>query len=245
MPLEIIAELHPQHGGDMGVIREMIRQAKLNGAHVAKIQLYDAAALLGSDQWSYLQFTEQDTQRIKKWCDQEEIEFMASVFDRERLRWCESIGVARYKIASRSVIGDPGLCRAILDLGKPTLISLGAWPHPEKPFGVSEQIAYLYCKANYPTFLEDLADFPKDFPKEGFAGYSDHTIGIEVCLLAIARGATLLEKHFTLEKTRGKPTEKGHIGSMLPHELNTLARVGGALSRAQNAIRELSHAKDK
>jgi sialic acid synthase SpsE len=234
--LLIVAELHPQHGGDLGLIREMIRVAKLNGADVCKFQLYDAVALLGSDQWQYLQLTQDQTAQIKQWCDEDDVEFMASVFDRERLGWCEALGVRRYKIASRTVVGDPDLCHAILDLGKPAIISLGAWTGPGKPYGQSSQIQYLYCKAKYPALMSDLGDFPENFPAEGLAGYSDHTLGIEACLLAIARGASVVEKHLTLDKTRGRPTEKGHVGSMTPEELNDLRRTGGLMFRARRAI---------
>jgi len=240
--LLIVAELHPQHGGDPGLIREMIRVAKLNGADICKFQLYDAVALLGSDQWRYLELTQAQTEQIKQWCDEDDIEFMASVFDHERLAWCEALGVRRYKIASRSVMGDPDLCRAVLALGKPTIISLGAWTGPGKPYGQSEQIQYLYCKAKYPELMSDLGDFPEDFAAAGLAGYSDHTLGIEACLLAIARGASVVEKHLTLDKTRGRPTEKGHVGSMTPDELNDLRRTGGLMLRARRAI-AAAHAK--
>ena len=237
MPLEIIAELHPQHGGDRGTMREMIRQAKLNGASVAKFQLYDSVAYLGSPDWKYLEVTEADVAQLFAWCEQEEIEFMASVFDQERLRWCEHIGVRRHKIASRVIKMYPTLCEEILATGKETLVSLGAWEQTEKPFGPSPQIKYLYCKAKYPALLEDMGDFPDDFAQAGFAGYSDHTLGIGVCLLAIARGATLVEKHMTLDKTQGTTTEKAHICSMTPGELNELHRIGGSLQRAQKTIR--------
>ena len=234
--LEIIAELHPQHSGDMGLLREMIRQASRNGADVAKVQLYDAEALLGSDRWNYLQLTEAQTRQIKAWCDQDGLEFMASVFDHERLGWCEALGVARYKIASRTVTGDLALCRSILNTGKEAVISLGSWDGPGKPFGAEPRLRYLYCKSKYPAFLEDLVDFPDDFLGAGLAGYSDHTLGIEVALLAIARGAGLVEKHMTLDKTRGSPTEKGHVCSMTPGELHTLRQVGEGLARTRAAI---------
>jgi sialic acid synthase SpsE len=233
--LTIIAELHPQHGGDPGVTREMIRQARLNGADVAKFQLYDAAALLGPN-WQYLELSQEQTAQVKQWCDEDGIEFMASIFERRRLDWCEELGVKRYKIASRTVTGDPELCKAILALGKETIISLGNWTGPGFPYGQSDQIKYLYCKARYPALMADMTDFPDDLPGNGLAGYSDHTLGIEVCLLAVARGAAILEKHFTLDKTRGRSTEKGHVGSMIPAELNDLRRTGGLMFRARRAI---------
>lgn len=238
-PFEIIAELHPQHSGDKGILREMIRQAKMNGAQVAKFQLYDAPSLLGSDAWNYLQLTRDDVALIKQWCDQDDIEFMASVFDLERLKWIEEIGVRRHKIASRTVTGDVALCQAILATGKETIVSLGSWTHPEKPFGENPQIRYLYCKSKYPAFLEDLGDLPNDFPASGLAGYSDHTLGIDVALVTIARGARIIEKHFTLDKTRGKPTEKGHICSMTPDELLQLSQLGGTVYRTQRTLRAL------
>jgi sialic acid synthase SpsE len=214
----------------------MIRQSSLNGADVAKFQLYDAEALLGSDRWNYLQLTQAQTAQIRDWCDQDGIEFMASVFDHERLNWCQQLGVARFKIASRTVTGDPALCKAILDIGKETIVSLGSWDQPAKPFGVTPQVRYLYCKSKYPAFLEDMGDFPADFGWEGLDGYSDHTLGTEVALLAIARGARIVEKHFTLDKTRGSPTEKGHICSMTPDELNELRRVGERLARVRQIL---------
>lgn len=235
MDLEIIAEIHPQHGGDMGVAREMIREAKRSGADVAKFQLYDADALLGPE-WSYLQLERDEVARLKAWCDQEGIEFMASVFDQDRLGWCEDLDVKRYKIASGTVAKDPELCRAVLDRGKETIVSLGHWDRPEKPFGESDRIHYLYCKAKYPAFYEDMGDFPADFEAAGLAGYSDHTLGIELPLLAVARGARIIEKHMTLDKTQTKSTEKAHVCSMTPGELATLRREGGGLYRARRAV---------
>src|SRR3989344_8731298 len=113
MGLEIIAELHPQHGGDKEVIREMIRQAKSNGANAAKFQLYNAFALFGSRDWDYLEFTKTELSSLVLWCKEDSIEFMASIFDSERLQWCEELGVRRYKIASRTVTENPALCEDV------------------------------------------------------------------------------------------------------------------------------------
>ena len=240
MALEIIAELHPQHGGDMGAIREYIRVAAQQGADVAKFQIYDAEPLLGSDKWNYLQLSYEDTATIKRWCEQDEIEFMASVFDAERLRWCEELGVSRYKIASRTVAMDAPLCEAILATGKPVIASLGMWAESGLPFPDSNDVSYLFCRSDYPALLENIPDFPVDFVHGGLAGYSDHTLGIDACLLAIARGARIIEKHFTLNKLAGKPTEKAHICSMTPSELAQLRTVGGGLHRAYRLLSQRS-----
>jgi N,N'-diacetyllegionaminate synthase len=234
--IEIIAEIHPQHGGDMGVVREMIRQAAGEGADVAKFQLYNAFELLGSHDWDYLQLDREQTERIAGWCGTEGIEFMASVFDPERLEWCEAIGVRRHKIASRTVAADPGLCGRILATGKETFVSLGAWTGATHPFPEATHARYLHCVAKYPAFAEDLAGFPPDFPAAGLTGYSDHTLGIDAPLLAISRGASVIEKHFTLDKTRGSRTERAHVCSMTPSELRELRRFGDGLLRVRRAV---------
>ena len=236
LTFEIIAEIHPQHGGSLMVIREMIRQAKLNGADVVKFQLYDAKKLLRTA-WEYLELSKDNTAQIKGWCDEEEIEFMASVFDETRLEWCERLNVKRYKIASPSVRNNRALCEQILALKKETIISLGQWNEIKKPFGEDPKIHYLYCKSKYPALLEDMKDFPMDFPALGLAGYSDHTLGIDMCLLSIARGARIIEKHMTLDKTQTKETEKAHICSMIPEELAQIRRFGGSLYRTNRALR--------
>jgi sialic acid synthase SpsE len=237
--LEIIAELHPQHGGDLGVLREMIRRAARSGATAAKIQLYDAPALLGSHDWDYLQISRPQAEQIAAWCEEERIEFMASVFDEQRLDWCEKLGVRRHKIASRTVADNPALCRAILSVGKETLVSLGRWSESRKPFPDFPRALYLHCIAKYPALLEDLKGFPADFAAEGLGGYSDHTVGLDAPLLAIARGAWLIEKHFTFNKAIHRPTERAHVCSMTPDELAELRRVGTGLL---NAYRAATHA---
>lgn len=234
--LFIVAEIHPQHGGDLGLVREMIRVAKQGGANAVKVQLYDAAELLGKD-WSYLEFSREDFEKLRAWCDQERIEFVASVFHRRYLAWCREIDVKFHKIASRTVRDDPELCESILAEGLPTFVSLGMWTEPSLPFGHSEHLHYLYCKSKYPALWEDMHDFPSDFLACDLAGYSDHTLGLEFCYLAIARGAWVLEKHLTLDKTRNRSTERAHICSMTPNELGELRRVGGAIFRAQYELR--------
>ena len=236
--LEIIAEIHPQHGGDMGVLREMIRAAKQEGANAVKVQLYDARALLG-EAWAYLELSRDQLERIRDWCEQERIELMASVFDAERYGWCRELELPRNKIASRTVKEDPALCAEIVASGKETLVSLGAWDSPDLPFADAPNVRHLYCKSRYPALWEDMSDFPVEFSVRAMAGYSDHTLGLDFCLLAIARGAQIIEKHFSLDKTRTRPTERAHVCSMTPAELAELRRIGGALYRARTHLATL------
>ena len=70
----------------------------------------------------------------------------------------------------------------------------------------------------------DLLDLPKNFTESIYDGYSDHSIGIETCLIAISRGAAIIEKHFTLDKT--STVIRDHVLSATPEEFNLMARIG-------------------
>src|SRR4051812_44623481 len=105
--IEIIAEIGQNHNGDIDLAVDLIRRAKEHGADVAKFQLYDARALFpkeGNEWFEYNCKTELSRAHLRKLADACEacgIEFMASVFDVERVAWLEDVGVRRYKIASR------------------------------------------------------------------------------------------------------------------------------------------------
>lgn len=220
MKIEIIAEIGQNHNGDMALARDLIFAAKASGADVAKFQLYDARTLFskeGNEWFAYNCKTELTRDQVSElWgeCERAGIEFMASVFDTERLAWLEDIGVRRYKIASRSV-HDTALIQALSRTGKPLLVSLGMWEKDAFPeVSSAGGVGFLYCVSKYPTPLSDLHLSKADF--ERYAGFSDHTIGIHAAVVALARGAAVLEKHFTLDKQMYGPD---HAGSMTPDEL--------------------------
>jgi sialic acid synthase SpsE len=151
---------------------------------------------------------------------------MASVFDVTRVAWLEAAGVRRYKIASRSVRDVP-LVEAVAATGKRVVVALGMWGEPDFPtIEARGGVDFLYCVSKYPTELSDLGFDKVDFTK--YAGFSDHTIGIDAPVAALARGARIIEKHFTLDKTMFGPD---HSGSMTPAELVELCRFRDALSQ--------------
>jgi sialic acid synthase SpsE len=229
----IISELHPQHGGSMADLQLMILQSKLAGADAVKVQLYDTQKLHENKQREYLQISREELSEIKDYADKIGIELFASVFDEVRLGWCEDLKFERYKIASRSV-DDERLCNAILATSKPVIISMGKYPWQEKGFPYQgETISYLYCITNYPTSLEEI--HMPEFGINGFRGYSDHSIGISACVYAVARGAKIVEKHFTLNKNRQLMTEKGHVGAMDIDELRTLRQLTDGISLLRRA----------
>jgi len=219
--LEIIAEIGQNHNGDLELACELIKKAKSCGADVAKFQLYDAKKLFpkeGNEWYDYNCKTElsfHDVEVLNRVCEDEQIEFMASVFDIHRINWLEDLNIKRYKIASRSVYEEE-LVNAVIDTGKPVLISLGMWKEESLP-EYSGDVSYLYCVSKYPTPLNEL-DFKKiDFTIYG--GFSDHTEGVTAPITAMARGAKIIEKHFTIDKKMYGPD---HSGSMTPEELKEI-----------------------
>ncbi|WP_412557506.1 N-acetylneuraminate synthase family protein [Thalassospira sp. MIT1370] len=235
MSCEIIAEIGQNHNGDMDLAVELIRTAAKAGAEVAKFQLYDAKSLFptkeqGNEWYDYNCATElsfEQVCRLKDVCDEVGVEFMASPFDVERVEWLEKLGVKRYKVASRS-IRNSDLINAIVATGKPIISSLGLWAEPNFPkIGSTGQTRFLYCVAKYPTPLSDLNFSEVQFSDNGFAGFSDHTIGVTAPIVAISRGAKIVEKHFTLDP---KMTGPDHLGSMTPDELQRLVSARNEIS---------------
>ena len=225
MKIEIIAEIGQNHNGDLTLAKELIHAAKESGAAVAKFQLYDAATLFsknGNEWYDYnlkTELTLDQLYEVNDECSKVGIEFMASVFDVDRVSWLEDIKVRRYKLASRS-INENSLIEAIKSTGKRIIVSLGMWnkdafPTIQSPGGVD----FLYCISKYPTELADLNFKDIDFSK--YDGFSDHTVGIAAAQIAVARGAKIVEKHFTLDKNMYGPD---HKGSMTPKELHDLAK---------------------
>jgi sialic acid synthase SpsE len=102
------------------------------------------------------------------------------------------------------------------------------WSGLEFPqVSASGGVDFLYCISKYPTPLSDLKLGQVDFTR--YAGFSDHTIGVEAAMAALARGARIIEKHFTLDKSMYGPD---HAGSMTPGELATLSRFRDRLGDA-------------
>jgi len=220
----IIAEIGQNHNGAMSIAKELICAAKEKGAHIAKFQLYDVDKIFAPDfEWykeaKEAQLSKGQVVELSEICSKADIEFSASVFDIERFGWTEELGIKRYKIASRSIY-DKNLVDSIASTGKDIIVSLGMYEEEGFPNIIGKgKIDYLYCVAKYPTMPEDL-DF-KNIDFEKFSGFSDHTIGIMASIVAMARGAKIIEKHFTLDKKMHGPD---HSGSMDPDELREIVK---------------------
>jgi sialic acid synthase SpsE len=219
-----IAEIGMNHNGNFDLAYELIRQARHAGADIAKFQLgwRDKPGEIN-------QITPDVLERLQRWCDYFEIEFMVSIITRDAWEMARDFGFKTYKIASRTVRDDPDLVREILAQGRQTIVSLGMWDGAGLPFEAQPNLRYLWCRSKYPTEPWDLIDLPKDFGAGPYAGYSDHTIGIETALLAIARGAGIVEKHFTLDKS--DRTIRDHALSATPEEFRLMVNLGRDIHR--------------
>jgi len=218
---EIIAEIGINHNGDMEIAKKLIGEAKSNGADVAKFQLFDPEIFCSGEESFYddalqARLDHKQFLMLHDYCQELKIEFMASVFDTTGIAWCEEVNVKRYKIASRS-IHDKELIQAIADTGKPTIASLGMYEGKGFPNLQTKETSFLYCVSKYPTAPEHLTFNDVDFNQ--YTGFSDHSIGITACQIALAKGARIIEKHFTLDKNMKGPD---HICSMVPTELREI-----------------------
>lgn len=219
-----IAEIGMNHNGNFSLAYELIKQAKLAGADIAKFQLgwRDKPGEIN-------QISAEVLTQLQRWCDYFEIEFMVSIITREAWGLAKDLGFKTYKVASRTVKDDPDLVREIFGQGKTTIISLGMWDGPDLPFPKQEHIRYLWCRSKYPCEPWDLVDLPKDFKAGPYDGYSDHSIGIEVPLMAITRGARIVEKHLTLDKS--DTTIRDHALSATPPEFRNMVELGRDIHR--------------
>jgi N,N'-diacetyllegionaminate synthase len=230
----VVAEIGLNHDGRWDRAYEMVRQAALAGATIAKFQFG----------WRHQpgemnHVTPELAARLKEWCDYFGIEFMASIIAEDSLALAREVGPRRFKIASRTVIDNPKLVERVLAEGKETFVSLGWWLKEGRtgwPFGPpNDQLRYIFCQSSYPTYPSQLGALPAQFSSEGFYGFSDHTHGIEACLLSIARGAQFVEKHFTLDKTI-VAVHNDHVLSCDPGELRALSEHGSAIARLVRAL---------
>ncbi len=226
--IEIVAEIGHNFHGNIRFAKKMLDAVKECGGTLAKLQLYDVTKLglrpQESDVYPELemgQITLIDWIALKSYADQIGIELFASVFDASRIPWCEITGVKRYKLASRSIY-DTELIKAMEATGKPIIASLGM-TNQEQGIPKINNAQYLFCVSEYPAIIEKLPLF--NSPESTVQGFSDHTIGIEWAKEAIRRGATIIEKHFTLDKRLPGCDQKG---SADPKEMKELIEFANA-----------------
>lgn len=216
----LIAELHPQHEGDMSIIEQMIVQCKMAGIDAVKLQLYSSQLLFGDNRKEFAEISLSEFKAIKKFADNMNIDVFASLFDISRIKWCEDLGIKYYKLASR-VVNDRYLCESIIQTGKPVFASVNLKPLEPFPY-VENNVQYFYCVSNYPALLEDV--HMPSFKKSAYIGFSDHTIGLTAAKVAVVKGAKYIEKHFTISKAIQSSHTMGNVGGMVMSEAMDLRK---------------------
>lgn len=175
-----------------------------------------------------LELSEEEHIMLKNYCNDKGIIFMSSPFDLESVELLERINLDIYKIPSSEIENIPYL-RKIGSLKKKVILSTGMSNLEDIDFAVKvlknsgcEEVTLLHCTSSYPTAYNEVNLKAMITLKEKFGGnvgYSDHTLGIEVSIAAVAIGASVIEKHFTLDKNMSGPD---HIASLDPRELSLL-----------------------
>lgn len=167
---------------------------------------------------------------LMEYCRQKKVCFFSTAFDLESIDLLSELGLEMWKIPSGEITNYPYL-KKIARQGKPVILSTGMSDLQDianamnvlEKYGITrEQITVLHCNTEYPTPLTDVNLRAMETIREQLGvkvGYSDHTVGIEVPIAAVALGATVIEKHFTLSRTLEGPD---HKASLEPGELKAM-----------------------
>lgn len=215
MSIFIIAECGVNHNGDYGTAEKLCDAAKSAHADAVKFQVFDSKKLWGDDRIKHLELCEAEFINLAWHCKDIGIEFMATPFDPQAVRFVESLEVKRMKIAS-GCINRWEILDAI-DPKLPVILSTGMSRWDEIQLAVNRldnPLTLLQCTSIYPCSPEDvnlkvMTDLREEF---GFpVGFSDHTDNGVAAIAAAALGATVIEKHLTLDRHQEGPDHKASI----------------------------------
>lgn len=267
----IIAEAGVNHNGSMETAKRLVDEAAKAGADAVKFQTFKTENLVcrNARKAAYqMQTTKQEEsqfamlkkleltpdmhEELMSYCRQKHIMFLSTPFDIESLWYLVRCGVEIIKVPSGEVSNYPYL-REVGKTGKPVIISSGMSTLGEIRDAVqvlrdngSSDITVLHCNTEYPTpynnvNLQAMLTIQKELAIK--AGYSDHTQGIEVPIAAAALGASVIEKHFTLDKNMEGPD---HRASLEPEELQTMIKAVRNIEAALgNGVKEPSASEKK
>ena len=248
----IIAEAGVNHNGNIKLAKKLIDAASKAGADAVKFQTFKAENLVGKDaekakyqventgnddsQYKMLKKLElsfNDFVELKRYCDKKGIMFLSTPFDDESIEFLNELGIKIIKIPSGEIINLPYL-KKIGKLRKKIILSTGMADLGEIEDALDvlinagikkENITILHTNTEYPTPYEDVNLKAMKTIACAFnvdVGYSDHTLGIEVSIAAVALGAKVIEKHFTLDRNLEGPD---HKASLEPKELQTMVNA--------------------
>lgn len=242
----IIAEAGVNHNGTLKLAKKMVDIAKDSGADAVKFQTFKTEDLVVQNRMRRAQFemlkrfelTEKDFGILNDYCKKKRIMFLSTPFDSKSAQFLYKLRIPIFKIASGELTNVP-LLRQIALYNKPIILSTGMSTLKEVKEAVdviyatgNKKLILLHCTSNYPAKYEDVNLKAMDALKKEFnvvVGYSDHTQGIEVSVAAVAMGARVIEKHFTLDRTLPGPD---HKASLEPDELKRLVSAIRNIERA-------------
>lgn len=246
--VRIIAEAGVNHNGDIEKAYQLIDAAKEAGADYVKFQTFKAENLVTKDatkaeyqientknndsqfqMLKKLEINEEDHLNLINYCERQGIRFLSTAFDLDSINFLKD-KIDFFKIPSGEITNYPYLVK-VAKLRLPIVMSTGMADINEvkEAFNVlvengvkPKEMIILHCNTEYPTPMEDVnlkAMFHIQRELGVAVGYSDHTLGIEVPIAAVALGASVIEKHFTLDRNLPGPD---HKASLEPHELKAM-----------------------
>ena len=245
----VIAEAGVNHNGDLGIARRLVESAAAAVADAVKFQTFNADRLVSRqapkaryqkettgdsgtqfDMLKELELDQESYAELRQCCLDNDITFMSTPFDEESADLLAGLAMTIFKIASSEITNLP-LLRHVARKKCPIILSTGMSGLGDVEAAVeaiegedNHDLVLLHCVSNYPAEPSDVNLRAMETLARAFGlpvGISDHTKGIEVSLAAVALGACVVEKHFTLDRNMGGPD---HRASLEPDELSDLVR---------------------
>lgn len=267
----IIAEAGVNHNGNFELAKRLVDQAKFAGVDIVKFQTFISNNVVSkyaekadyqkknhNKEESQLEMVKKlelsfcEFSMIKEYCEAKGIEFMSTAFDFESIDFLDKLGMNTWKIPSGEITNLPYLIKiaklnksVILSTGMSTIEEIRSAIHILKSNGCGE-ITLLHCTTEYPAPFNDVNLKAMITMKNEFAikvGYSDHTEGIDIPIAAVALGATVIEKHFTLDRNMEGPDHKASLEpDELKHMVNSIRNIEIALG---NGIKQPAESEKK
>ena len=245
----IIAEAGVNHNGDLKTAKELIHQAAIAGADLVKFQTFTVAKLLtleapkadyqqdpnalttsNYEMLESLELSKNDHLELIQECKKHGIEFFSTAFDEASLSFLLELGMSKIKIPSGEITNKP-LLEFIAQFDMPVIMSTGMADMNEIQRAIEvlsnnkltrENITILHCTSQYPASFENINLRAITSMKKKFnlnIGYSDHTLGAEASIAAVSLGASIIEKHITLDSNMPGPD---HKASMEPKDFQDM-----------------------
>jgi len=235
----IIAEAGVNHNGSLDLAFQLIETAKACGADAVKFQSFRADRMVTRfaakaayqerttehveshfDMLKRLELSDDAHRRLIAHCREANIEFLSSPFDEESVDLLETIGVSQFKVPSGEITNLP-LLQYIARKGRPVILSTGMANLGEVEEAIrtlqaagSAEITLLHCVTEYPAPYDEINLRAMHTLETAFGlpvGYSDHTPGIAIAIAAVAMGAQVVEKHFTLDRSLPGPDHRASL----------------------------------